>query len=126
MKTLMLVCALALSTTALAQEVVCSPDAAEIITKIEATKTCYEASTIAETCAWGSAVDVGIAGAAYGVCLKEAGKLTRADQSLLKTMETRCAKAWANRDGSLYRSIHSFCKLDALKFINSVSNAANE
>lgn len=125
MKTLMLTCALVLSSAAFAQDITCSPDAAEIITKIEATTTCYDASTIAENCAWGSSVDVGIAGAAYGVCLKEAGKLTRSDKSLLEKMEARCAKAWSNREGTMYRSIHSFCKLDALKFVNSVSNAAN-
>lgn len=125
MKTLMLICALVLSTAAFAQEEVCSPDAAEIITKIEAQTTCYDASRIAENCAWGSTVDVGIAGAAYAVCLKEAGKLTSSDKALLKKMEVRCAKAWSNRDGTMYRSIHSFCRLNALQFINGVANAAN-
>jgi hypothetical protein len=125
MKTLLLAFALVLSSTAFAQEVTCSPDAGEIIASIEATTTCYDASTIAENCAWGSSVDVGIAGAAYDVCLKEAGKLTSADKKLLSTMEKRCEKAWANREGSLYRSAHSFCKLDALKFVNGVANAAN-
>jgi hypothetical protein len=125
MKTLLLAFALVLSSTAFAQEVTCSPDAGEIISSIEATTTCYDATTIAENCAWGSSVDVGIAGAAYGVCLKEAGKLTAADKKLLSTMEKRCEKAWANREGTIYRSIHSFCKLDALKFVNGVANAAN-
>ncbi len=99
-------------------------DPSKTIERIEKMTSCYEAATLARECAFGSSLDIQIAGAAGDVCVKETRKMTPADQKLLGTMQARCSKAYARRIGSLYRSMHSFCNLSALEFINGVVTGA--
>ncbi len=108
------------------EEITCSPDAEVVIAQISAKKTCAEASKLAETCAWGSSIDVQIAGAAGDVCLKEGGKLSKADTALLDRMSARCVKAYSNQQGTIYRSINAFCHLSAIEFIVNLLNPENQ
>ena len=102
----------------------CSPDAEVVIASISAKPSCYEASKLAQECAWGSNVDIQIAGAAGAVCEKEMGKLKASDSSLLKTMKARCASAHARVPGSLARSANAFCVLSAIEFMNGIAHAS--
>jgi hypothetical protein len=108
------------------EESKCSPDAGVLISQISAKKTCAEASKLAQACALGSSIDVHIAGAAGEVCLKEGGKLSKSDSILLKTMRARCVKAYSNQQGTIYRSINSFCQLSAIEFVVNLLNLENQ
>ena len=102
----------------------CSPDAAVVISQISAKKSCYEASQLAQECAWGSNVDIQIASAAGEVCTKEMGKLKASDAKLLTTMRERCTSSHMNVPGSLARSANAFCHLSAIEFMNGIAHAS--
>ena len=110
------------------EQIVCSNSSSEIVVMIKAPGTyCFQAKEIANQCAFGSSRDLETAGAATEVCLKEAGKLSSADQNLLAVMENRCNQTYANQQGTMYQSMNAFCHLDAVSFIRNLqSNIENE
>lgn len=124
MKSFLVLLALTTSMSAFSADQ-CSPDADETIARISEKTSCYEAKALAEECSWGSSIDVQIAGAAADVCLREAGTLSFSDMELLELMMSRCDKAYADLEGSLYRSANSFCKLEATQFITNLQNPEN-
>ncbi len=110
------------------EQIVCPNSSAEIVAMIQAPGTyCFQAKEIANQCAFGSSRDLKTAGAATAVCLKEAGKLSSADQSLLAVMENRCNQTYENQQGTMYQSMNAFCHLDAVSFIRNLqSDIENE
>lgn len=85
-------------------------------------KTCYEAVQLAESCAWGSSLDVSTAGVAYNVCLAQAkkSKPQSRDYALLRKMEARCNEKYSKMEGTLYRSMNAFCQLKAIEWLNTL------
>lgn len=102
---------------------VCPESNREIVALITAQDVyCSDAVNIASQCAFGSSRDLEIAGAAKSVCLKEAGQLSTADQSLLASMEARCNQTYSGLAGTMYMSMNAFCHLQAVEFIRSVQS----
>lgn len=102
--------------------IVCPTTAENIATMISLASSCYEASSIANQCAYGSSADLQIVAAAKDICVKEAGPLSKADQSLLTRMSKRCVQAYKGQQGTMYMSMMAFCELKAVEFINSVQS----
>lgn len=97
-----------------------------VIKQVQAQSTCYHASEIVENCAAGSSMDSPMTGAAIAVCDKLAGKLSKPDAALKKTMLARCEKVCdPKNDGTLCISQQAFCRLDVSQFLNSVNNKIN-
>lgn len=94
--------------------------------QVKASKYCYEASHIVESCGAGSSMDSMTTSAAITVCDKLAGKLSKADANLKKLMGDRCSRVCnPQTDGTLCLSQQAFCRLDVSKFINSVNTPIN-
>lgn len=91
----------------------CPSDADAIIKLIQNQVSCYEAQGVAEQCAYGSAIDTQIAGAAYEACSKNFSKLNRKDKKLLSQMEDRCTQKYGKKQGTMYLSMAAFCRLSA-------------
>jgi len=94
----------------------CPADGEILIKKVEAAKSCYEATQLAETCAWGSSFDVGLAGAAGAICEKDFKKITKVDKLTKDHMIKRCRDKYKKAEGTLALSMHSFCNLEVYKF----------
>lgn len=93
---------------------------------ISESSSCYLASKLAEACAWGSSLDVQTVSAAYGVCEGELNsyKPEKKLLGLLSTMKDVCNDKYLNMDGTLYRSMNSYCHLSAIQWV--VDLAYNE
>lgn len=125
MKKLFILLTLLLSTTTFAGE--CVNDKGEDIlnnpeefqTLIKNSTSCYEAKDLAIACAWGSSMDVHTAGAAYDVCQNQLEKNNPAQNLLtvFASMKQLCSDKYDNMDGTMYRSMASYCYLDAVDFI---------
>lgn len=107
------------------EEITCSPDAGEVLEQINLTSSCYQASEVAKACAWGSSVDVGFVAAASEKCIKEVGAISKKDKRLLKTLNKRCNKTYASKQGTMFQSMNAFCQLDALTFVVNVIQGAD-
>ena len=91
---------------------------------IEKAGSCYDAKNLAEACAYGSSLDVMTAGTAYEVCAKELQKVkpTAKVTSTLNKMNTMCNDKYANEDGTMYRSMNAFCRLNAVQWILGIAS----
>ncbi len=90
--------------------------------QVKASKSCFEASHIVESCGAGSSIDNMTTSAAIAVCDKLAGKLSKSDANLKKLMRDRCSRVCnPQTDGTLCISQQAFCRLHVSKFINSVN-----
>lgn len=92
---------------------------------IEKSETCYEATQLAEACAYGSSMDVMTAGTAYGVCEKElaAQNPSKKITKLLNDMQKECSEKYDKEEGTMYRSMNAFCQLSALEWILNIATA---
>lgn len=96
----------------------------EIFTElIKNEKSCYNASTMAEACAWGSSLDVMTAGAAYEVCETELQQQNPNPELLIlmSLMQKACTQKYENQEGTMYRSINAYCHLSAIKWIVNIA-----
>jgi len=87
-------------------------DADKIMAAIEGGGSCYVASGIAESCAFGSGLDVQFVSAATDICQSGFGSMTTADKALYEKMLGKCAAKYRDFDGSLYRSMNAYCALE--------------
>ena len=78
----------------------------QVVAKIKATTKCKVAAEIAEACALGSSMDVGIAGEAYSKCKKEV-------DAQLANANLACGRISAQQ-GTMYQSQGAFCSLKAI------------
>lgn len=97
-----------------------------IIKQIEAASYCEEAASIAESCGFGSSLDVSIAGTAEQKCEKETAKLGKSDKKLKEMMSARCGKICnPQKDGTLCQSTLAYCRMNVAKFIYTVNQPGN-
>ena len=100
-------------------------DADYVIKQIEASKSCYDAIHIAESCGAGSSLDTQIAGGAESICEKQTNHLNKSDADLKHRTALRCAKVCnPQTDGTMCIGQQAFCRLSAAKFMFDV-NAKN-
>jgi len=95
---------------------------------IAAQKSCYEAATLANACAWGSSMDVTTAGTAYDVCATELAtyKPSKKTRFQLYTMRQQCVDKYSNIQGTMYMSMDAFCQLEAIQWIIGIASPADE
>jgi len=91
---------------------------------IEKADSCYSASQLASACAYGSSMDVQTAGTAYGVCATELEKENPSSElsGLLANMKSLCNKKYENAQGTMYRSMNSFCHLSAIEWVLGIAS----
>lgn len=91
---------------------------------IEKADSCYSAKSLADACAYGSSLDVQTAGAAYSVCAAELAKEkpTKSLNTLLSNMKTLCNKKYEKAQGTMYRSMNSYCHLSAIEWVLGVAS----
>jgi hypothetical protein len=104
------------------QDIYNNPEAFQAL--IEKSESCYEAKALAESCAYGSSIDVSTAGLAYQVCANElaAAKPSQQLSATLKSMASLCDKKYANEQGTMYRSMNAFCRLGAVEWILGIAS----
>ncbi len=96
-----------------------------VITLIEATKTCREAADLAENCAFGSSMDVGTTGAAMNVCEKDFGsKLKKSEQRTYSSLLNKCNSKYANMQGTMYMAAAAFCRLSVSQLYSNLYTPA--
>jgi len=101
-------------------------DADYVIQQIEASKSCYDAIHIAESCGAGSSLDTQIAGGAQLICEKQTNRLNKSDADLKHRMVARCAKVCnPQTDGTMCIGQQAFCRLSAARFIFDVNAKDN-
>ena len=100
----------------------CSSEAEVIISQISSSKSCYEASQIAQECAWGSSIDVQFVGAASEICLANYDSWSDKHKIILSTLSEDCNKKYENEQGSLYRSMNAFCYLGVVEVLSSLND----
>jgi hypothetical protein len=84
---------------------------------------CYQASEIAEGCAFGSSIDVAFCSGAIGICEKSMGELSAADRVLYDDLTQRCIKMHEGEAGSMYQSMSAFCQLQVARTFKTVFSA---
>ncbi len=105
-------------TNANGEDILNNPDLFQAEIRVQ--QTCSDAADLARACAWGSSLDVGTVAAAEEVCYLEMAKqrgLTRTFFAMLERLEKDCDKKYESEDGTLYRSLHAYCRLDALEWL---------
>ena len=101
-------------------------DADYVIKQIEASKFCYDAIHIAESCGAGSSLDTQIAGGAEVICEKQTNRLNKSDADLKNRMVARCAKVCnPQTDGTMCIGQQAFCRLSATRFMFDVNAKQN-
>ncbi len=102
-------------------------DADKIQTAIESANSCYSASDIAQSCAFGSAIDVQFAGAAVTICEKEIKSITSAEKAVLDGLKSKCESKYENESGTMYRSAAAYCILNVSEgFASALSGVEGE
>jgi len=125
MKTLILISALTLSSAAFSMQQ-CpvefpSENYLENVGKIIAeSDSCYSASEVANDCALGAGGDVYIAGQAIIRCEKDMPKMSKADALMYTTLNDKCSEKYSTMEGSMYRSMESFCHLQVTRLFLSL------
>ena len=94
-----------------------------VIKAVTAAKTCEEASTVAESCALGSSLDIQITSPAMVKCeanFKLELKKSKASQAAYTRLQTRCGTKYAHETGTMYRSATSFCALNVSRLFSEL------
>jgi len=95
-------------------------DADKISAAIEGAGSCYTAAGIAESCAFGSSLDVQFVSSASTICERGFGSMTAADKRAYETLLGECSAKYENESGTLYRSMAAFCTLEVTRLFNSL------
>lgn len=100
-----------------------SNDLENIIEQISKHTQCSQAVEIAWACAWGSSADTKIVASAANICESELEKNKPSTKllSLLAEMQSTCREKYDTLEGTMYRSQHAFCYLNALEWITVLS-----
>ena len=101
-------------------------DGEKIISTIAAAKSCYEASTVAESCAWGSSMDVQFVGAALKTCEKDFTKISKSNRAMYNALVSDCGKKYAKQQGTMYVSMTAFCSLSVAKTFSGIFSPIEE
>ena len=108
------------SLPAFAQDVQCPADPDALILFIQEAGICLEAAHRAEQCAWASSMDVPTTAAAQAVCESEYTLSNQSDSDMYGLLMMRCREKYAPYDGTMYRSLEAFCRLDVAKLFNEL------
>lgn len=96
-------------------------DRDQLVDDIASAETCYEASNLAESCAWGSTADLATTSAAISVCARAyEEKISRPDNAMLMALFEKCDAKYEGQDGTLYRSMNGFCRLEVSKLFSNL------
>lgn len=96
-------------------------DREQLITDIASAASCYEAAQLTESCAWGSTADLATTSAAISVCARAyQDKLKTSDGLMLNALYEKCDAKYEGQDGTMYRSMNGFCRLEVSKLFNSL------
>jgi hypothetical protein len=95
-------------------------DADKIIAAIEGGGSCYVAAGIAESCAYGSSLDVQFVAAATELCQRGFDAMTDADTEAYETLLGHCAAKYRDTEGTLYRSMNAYCDLEVTQLFNDL------
>lgn len=112
---------ISVSYSSFAEATECPVDAADTLTMITNAGSCYEASKIANECAWGSSVDVGLAGAASEICLKDMNMWSDKHKLILSTLVEDCNRKYEDQMGTLYLSMNAFCRLGVAELLSNLN-----
>lgn len=90
---------------------------------IASSSTCWEAVQMAEACAWGSSLDVMTVDAAYSICENELKQNSPDAETvqILDLMKNKCTQKYSELEGTMYRSMMSYCHLDAIEWAVNMS-----
>jgi hypothetical protein len=92
----------------------CEADLSAEEAKVSAAPSCRAARTIYEACLWGSTADIGRGETVRTKCEGEfMGRASAATKAAYRQKLAACAKKYAHRDGTLYRSAEATCAADA-------------
>jgi hypothetical protein len=95
-------------------------DADAILDAIDNAGSCYVASGIAETCAWGSSLDVQFVSSATALCERGFDAMTTAAKAQYEQLLGECAAKYKDIDGTLYRSMNAYCDLEVTKLFDDL------
>jgi hypothetical protein len=95
-------------------------DADKISAAIDGAGSCFVAAGIAESCAYGSSLDVSFVASATAICESGFGSMIEADKSAYETLLGKCAKKYENTEGTLYRSMNAYCDLEVTKLFTAL------
>jgi hypothetical protein len=95
-------------------------EADKILEAIDGGGSCYVAAGIAESCAFGSSLDVQLVASATAVCERGFGEMTDAHEHAYDTLLGKCAAKYENESGTLYRSMNAFCNLEVTKLFTDL------
>jgi hypothetical protein len=93
-------------------------NAEKIEQAIEQSTSCFDATNIAERCAFGSTMDIQFVGRASEVCGKSFDQMTAEDKAAYERLLGVCAQKYENEMGTMYRSMAAFCQLEVTKTFN--------
>lgn len=92
-----------------------------LIGDIASASSCYEAANLAESCAWGSTADLPTTSAAISVCQRAyADKMTPSEGEMHAALYAKCDAKYGDLDGTMYRSMNGFCRLEVSKLFSSL------
>ena len=95
-------------------------DADRISAAIEGAGSCYTAAGIAESCAFGSSLDVSFVASATAICERGFGAMTATHKRAYDTLLGKCSAKFENESGTLYRSMNAFCDLEVTHLFNNL------
>ena len=91
---------------------------------IEKQDSCYMAAKVARECAWGSSLDVQLAGAASTMCTKEMAKWPKRHRIIRNSIQKDCSTKWSEKQGTLAMSAHAHCNLNIDEVLWSLNEPA--
>ena len=90
-------------------------DADKILEAIEGGANCYTAAGIAESCAFGSSLDVQFVASATDVCSAGFSAMPAGIRQTYDALMSRCWEKYENQEGTLYRSAAAYCTLEVTR-----------
>ena len=93
----------------------------KIIEAIRSSQNCEKASELAESCSFGSSLDVDICEAAERKCgLNFWKKLSQDDKKIYNGLQRKCNIKYSKMVGTMYISMNAFCKLEIAKLYSQL------
>jgi hypothetical protein len=100
-------------------------DADKILEAIEGGGNCYTAAGIAESCAYGSSLDVQFVAAATEVCSAGFGAMDAGTRQTYDYLVQRCWEKYENQEGTLYRAMAAHCTLEVTRLAATLFPASS-
>ncbi len=121
LKYLISITVLLISSSSFAQ-IKCPSSQPEVVKAIDSQKTCYEASQIATSCAYGSTLDLGIIEAASRVCTQNIESWPLFHKWIQTNLKKSCLNKYKKESGTMYRSAEAFCQLEVDRVLSLIND----